>query len=185
VFYFSAMAQKGGGGMAQGPPLDPKPGGHVPCVDADARQFGGKTKLPLFKKHSHATRGANSRCSALLRICASFSLFCVLAQGTLAMQLLVVNRKIKNFMLLNSAPLPTFWIVLRHCPSPKYATGYMDFVCSHAAELQQLYVNKHEAKCTMRIVWHLQLRATVLFTTLNENLRLCSSAEVGLLLICS
>jgi len=31
----------------------------------------------------------------------------------------------------------------------------MGFVCSRAAE--QLYVNKHEAKCTLRIVWHLVL----------------------------
>jgi len=32
----------------------------------------------------------------------------------------------------------------------------MDFVCSRAAELySSLYVNKHEAKYTLHIVWHL------------------------------
>jgi len=47
-------------------------------VDADARQFGDKTKLyiscphPLSKKRSRAIDGTISRCSALLRICASF-----------------------------------------------------------------------------------------------------------------
>jgi len=46
------------------------------------------------------------------RICATFSLFCIRAQGTLATQLLVVNGKRKDFMLLNSVP-PTFSIVLR------------------------------------------------------------------------
>jgi len=44
----------------------------------------------------------------MLRICASFSLYCVRAQGTLATQLLVVNEKIKNFMLLNSVPTNFF-----------------------------------------------------------------------------
>jgi len=42
-----------------------------------------------------------------------------------------------------------------------------------------LYVNKREAKCTLRIVRHLLL---FLFTTLIENLILCSSAEAGIVL---
>jgi len=49
-----------------------------------------------------------------VRICASFSLFCIWAQGTLATQLLVVNEKIIFFMLLNFVSPPTFSIVLRH-----------------------------------------------------------------------
>jgi len=53
----------------------------------------------------------------VVRICVSFLLFCIRAQGILAMQLLVVNGKIKNFMLLNSVPPPTFSIVLHHCSS--------------------------------------------------------------------
>jgi len=38
---------------------------------------------------------------------------------------------------------------------------------------------KHEAKCTLRVVWHLLLFCLLL---LIENLRLCSSAEVGIVL---
>jgi len=61
----------------------------------------------LSKKRFRATDSCtNSRCSALQRICASFSLFCVRAQGTLATQLLVVNGKKKNFTLLNFVPPP-------------------------------------------------------------------------------
>jgi len=40
-------------------------------------------------------------------------------------------------------------------------------------------MNKHEAKCSMRIMYAL---AAVLFTTLIENLRLRSSAEVVIVL---
>jgi len=41
-----------------------------------------------------------------------------------------------------------------------------------------VYVNKREAKCTLLIVRHLLLFCN-LFTTLTDNLILCSSAEAG------
>jgi len=75
-------------------------------VNEDAKIFGGKTKLNIFclqtpvrKRFVPLTIPCNSRCSVLLCICASFSLFCVRAQGTHATQLLVVNGKIKKIML--------------------------------------------------------------------------------------
>jgi len=41
------------------------------------------------------------------------------------------------------------------------------------------YVNKHEAKCSLRIVRHF---AAVLLTIFTENLRLLFSAEAGIVL---
>jgi len=87
----------------------------VVCNLREKRNFTFSAPHLCPKKYFRATVGTNSRCSALLRICASFSLFSSRAQGNLATELLVVNGKIKKFMLLNSVPSPTFSIVLRHC----------------------------------------------------------------------
>jgi len=53
------------------------------------------------------------------------------------------------------------------------------FLFSRSWELQ-LYVNKHETKCTLRTVQRLILFRSL---SLTENLRLCSSVEAGIVLI--
>jgi len=58
----------------------------------------------LKKKRSHATDGTNSRCSALLRICASFSYFLCERRVYRRYTTSGCERKVKNFMLLSSVP---------------------------------------------------------------------------------
>jgi len=63
---------------------------------------------------------------------------------------------------------------------------YEVFICARAnrnCSTVVTYVNKREVKCTLQIVW--RLHAAVLFTTLIKNLRLCSSAKAGIILIYS
>jgi len=60
---------------------------------------------------------------------------------------------------------------------PASLISYMKFLFVLGSWELQLY-DKHEAKCILRIVGS----HAVLFTTFIENLRLCSSAEAGIVL---